>query len=93
MFLALNLLLTKKQKFGKCNSIKCNSIEWTYKLIFPRIHLPFCQLLFYYHCSENENENEKWEWQWQWQWKWKMRMRMKNKNENENENENEQLKK
>ena len=26
MFLALNLVLTKKQKFGECNSI-----EWTYK--------------------------------------------------------------
>ena len=27
MFLALNLILTKKQKFGKLNFIECNSIE------------------------------------------------------------------
>ena len=27
MFLALNLVLAKKQKFGKCNFIECNSIE------------------------------------------------------------------
>ena len=28
MFLALNLVLTKKQIFGECNSIECNSIEY-----------------------------------------------------------------
>ena len=27
MFLALNLVLTKKQKFGECNSIESNFIE------------------------------------------------------------------
>ena len=31
MFLALNLILTKKQKFGERNFIECNSIEQTYK--------------------------------------------------------------
>ena len=31
MFLALNLILTKKQKFGDCNSVECYFIEWTYK--------------------------------------------------------------
>ena len=31
MFLALNLVLAKKQRFGKCNSIECNFIDWIYK--------------------------------------------------------------